>query len=238
MDKVYSETQQNLEKERKADWPIHDSGLLNSKEEYSYNNTFKGLYPPEFSDVRDYIEVRFSDRKGKAVGVDIGGMGSELFAGFSPGFFKKSIGVTLVDKRNSQEIDRDSEIGHEVLETDCFSAQGRNKLKYWLGDDKVDVIFEKMHGALLNYPDNPKFLMSILNRWYKLLGDKGLMFIQTPSLKEESLKQTQDFLDSIKDGKIPGLSLAYEVEGPNKFGNRIHLVLEKSANAPRTLIEE
>ncbi|NTV44515.1 MAG: hypothetical protein HGA67_02340 [Candidatus Yonathbacteria bacterium] len=235
--KVRQETEQNLEKEKEEDWPIQDSGLL-SGEEHSYNSTFENLYPPEFSDLRDYIETKLSDRRGNAIGIDIGGIGSKLFTEFSFNFFKKSAGITLVDKRNPQEINRDSEIRHKVLEADIFSNQGRNKLKHWLGEDNIDVIFEKMHGALLNYPDDPTFLITIFNRWYKLLGDKGLMFIQTPSLREDTLELARKFLDEIKNGKIGGITVNYEVKAPNKFGSRIHLVLEKNINAPESLIQE
>lgn len=228
-------TGQNLKREKEQGWNIYDSGLVSSEEGFSYDEVFEDIYPIEFANIRDFIEARLAQQKGKAVGIEFGGSGSRLFSEFSPGFLKKSVGVALTDPRNPRQKESDMEIRHDILEADIFSSRCYRDLDRWLEGDKVDVIFEKMHGGSKDLPDDPDFLASIFNRWYRLLGDTGLMIMEIPPLKKPAFEKFKKILEQMKNGEVPGLKLDYETRTPNSISKRIILILEKNKNAPKDL---
>jgi hypothetical protein len=106
-----------------------------------FASSFEHVLPPHYrSSLRKYIEQTLQKVKGKAVGVEFGGIGSNLSSGFTAGFFIKSIGVTLVDHRDPDELDfiqrRDKKINHQLLEGDIFSTDTYRFLDNLLGGGK------------------------------------------------------------------------------------------------------
>src|SRR5579859_3685773 len=63
----------------------------------SFQNFFAAVLPESEKSLRNYIEKILEGRKGKAIGVEFGGTGVTLFRGFTPNFFRQTVGVTLID---------------------------------------------------------------------------------------------------------------------------------------------
>ena len=131
-----------------------DSSLDNPREfdGASFVNSFKDLLPKGETSLRNYIETVLKEKKGSAIGIEFGGVGSRLFRGFTPDFFARSIAISLIDHRGWEHQlarlkERDGKIHHEVLEGNIFDFATYESLNRWLGDEKVDLIIERMgHG--------------------------------------------------------------------------------------------
>ncbi len=150
-----------------------------------FSLSFKDLLPHLETSLRNYIENILEEKKGKAVGVEFGGIGSRFFAGFSEGFFEKSFGVTLVDHRKSSHnfsilVEEDKQNHHEVIEGDIFDFKTYETLEKSLGHHKVDLIVERMGRGLEFVPIEPYTVAKVLNTWYELLDEGGMMFVQVP----------------------------------------------------------
>jgi hypothetical protein len=167
---------------RKEGWQHNNSPLRyhwNILRWMPYQETFRGVLPRGESSVRRYIEGALTDKKGVAVGIDLGGPGSSVFADFTEGFFKKSAGVTLVDHRKPRLIERDEKKHHIVIPGNIFDPQTYNTVRERLGEDKIDLIFERLLGAEDLIPNEPYAISRIVQEWWKLLDEGGIVFMQT-----------------------------------------------------------
>ncbi len=158
---------------------------LDSSNEGSFVNSFKDLLPKGEVSLRNYIETALKERKGSAIGVEFGGIGSRLFRGFTPDFFARSIAVSLLDHRGwahqlARLEERDRKIHHEVLEGNVFDPKTYESLNRWLNGEKVDLVIERMGQGLEFVPVEPYTIGRILQTWYNLLREGGFMFVQTP----------------------------------------------------------
>ena len=153
------------EGKRTADkpWTVENSPAT------SYAETFRELIP-EGEWLTDYVERKLSSRAGDAVGVELGGLGSELFAGFSPGFFKKTAGVNLSDYRESLTPDPtegDTERNHTVVTGDMLRHPTKQKVEEWLDGDKIDFLVKRMKGGEGHLPLDPFSMAKEADYWYK-----------------------------------------------------------------------
>lgn len=179
-----------------ADFKVKGKNLINYQDHYtildseisgneSFEDSFKYVLPAP-GDLRYYIQKTLEKRKMKAIGVEFGGVGSNLFAGFSDKFFAKSIGVTLVDHREKNiypehsSKEDDDKINHEVLVGDIFNSKTYESLNEKLNGAKVDLIISRMLKGLEFVPRDPYTVGKVLQVWYKLLNENGIMLVQTP----------------------------------------------------------
>lgn len=164
-------------------WDVQDSPLMPSRfslvSENSFHEAFKSTLP-EGTNLKGYVERVLGSRKGKAIGIEFGGLGSRLFNGFSKGFFERSLGVALFDSRSSlQQVD-DAESKHRVITGDLVVDKTSKSVDRWLRGEKTDLIVERMVGGLDEVPHDPYLLRQQANLYYRLLSDGGLMFVQIP----------------------------------------------------------
>ncbi len=173
-------------------WAIQNSTLLSPLDKeydhHSYEGTFQKLLP-EGVNLKEFIENSLSERKGQAVGIDIGGLGSQVFKEFSPGFFERSAGVVLTDTRIEHKVDprEDAMRGHSVIEGDLFKQETRKKIMEWLAGEKADLIFERMQGGLTLIPRDSRLVIESLRALYSVLRDNGLMLLQTSYRNQGSM---------------------------------------------------
>jgi len=149
-----------------------------------FRNSFRDILPKQERSLKDYIEKVLAKRKGEAIGIEFGGIGSRLFSDFTPGFFAKSVGVSLVDHREPEKLaiiqKGDEKINHELLEGDIFTDETHDRLNKLLRGKKIDLIIERMASGLEFVPLEPYRVSKILQIWYKLLREGGIMLVQTP----------------------------------------------------------
>jgi len=245
-EEVSKKTKNYKELETVEDWPDQNSGLLNGsyndledKLKSSYNSSFSGLFPEEFKDLKQYLESRLASKKG-VIGIELGGRGSKLFSEFSTGFIKRSLGVVLHDNRMEEERTQDTQRNHKVLSENLFSPKGKQATTNWLNGKKADLVFEKMEGA--HFPPEPGFMLTVFNRWYRLLSEEGIMLIQTSPMHVSSLEQVEQYLDTLED---KDLTIKYKRKkviikirqgGVMAYGGRLHIILEKKEGAPESLL--
>ncbi len=160
-----------------VNWGTVNSGLLTG--EYPFQERFAAVLP-DARNIKNYIEETFGNKKGQTVGLELGGIGSQLFSEFSPGFFHKTFGVTLIDNRYLYPRLVEN-TNHEVIEGDVFSEATVENVKTQLPLKQADVIFEGMVGALVCLPSRFDFFAGSASRWYKLLADGGLAFLELPT---------------------------------------------------------
>jgi len=170
----------NIRDER--DWGIYDLTLDPlQKEGASYARTFSFLTEPDGLpriSFKEYIEDILRGREGQAIGIDFGGVGSRVFRGFSKGFFKRTLGLTLGDGRGEDEKKIDRENGHDVIGGNMFDPIIRKRIKGWLNGQKVDLIFERMEGGLDCVNHDMRFVREALKQIYFILREGGVAFIQ------------------------------------------------------------
>jgi hypothetical protein len=180
---VESETE---EKPRVYKWinSPADGGEYVEGEGKPFAESFIGIIPNGEVSLSKYIEKSLYKKDGNAIGVEFGGVGSRLFSGFTPGFFDKSIGVSLVELRKNKDLiysqEEDREINHEILIGNIFYHKTYELLNKSLGGAKIDLIISRMAGGLEFVPREPYAVSEILQIWYKLLSEEGIMFVQTP----------------------------------------------------------
>ncbi len=164
--------------------------------------SFEGILPEEYPDLRTFIEDVLKERKGQAYGVEFGGIGVKSFDSFSKGFFKKTVGVTLVEHRDEYTMRQDGEShpAHTVIVGDILKLETYGKVKETLGTEKVDLIIERMALGLELIPVEPNKLAEVLKVWYELLNEGGMMLVQTTSNLSRVLDEWSRILqDKYKD---------------------------------------
>lgn len=165
-----------------------DSGIDEPGIGESFLKTFRRVLPDGEYSLRDYIEKALAPKRGQAIWIEYGGPGLSASREFTSGFFKQSIGVTLIDHLQDRSIDGEpvenpsaKKINHSIIEGDILSPETYDLIDKKLGGQKVDLIIERMAKGLKMMPPDPYFLGGILNEWYKQLGEGGLMFVQVPA---------------------------------------------------------
>jgi hypothetical protein len=135
---------------------------------------------------KHYIEETLSKDKGEGkdlTAIEFGGPGSNLFRGFTQGFFSKTAGVCLRDMRESAEKEVDAENNHIVIPGDILDIKDKGVLfkniREQLHVQKVNLIISRMLGPLSLIDKNLSVFDRILRNWYDLLEENGIMFIQT-----------------------------------------------------------
>ena len=65
-----------------------------------------------------------------------------------------------------------------------------------------------MHGGMEEFEGGLNVLAANLHRWYSLLDDKAIMFIQTPPIRDPDVApELKKFLDKLS--LVPGLDVSY-----------------------------
>lgn len=194
-------------------WRNTNSHLEQGHAFTTFQDTF-GRVVPKGHSLRSYIEFVIGEGlPGKAIGLEVGGVGSELFKSFSEGFLAASLAVSLTDYRTSEQKEDDATRHHECLTGDLSSPETYEKIESWLREKKFDFIFERMLGGLTFMPKEPLFLMSAFDALYGMLKENGAMFMQIPdslvpyvqTWKQNILKQYPEVLEiQIAEGSASG----------------------------------
>ncbi len=202
---IQTEEAARLQKEKPNtavyNWKFKNSSL-EGEGDASLSETFQMVLPDGSHGLKNYIESMLAQKKGRIVAVELGGIGSRLFAGFSERFIGRSLAISLTDYRTESERKSDSGRAHDVIAGDLFKEQTQKQALKWAGDDGVDLLFERLLGGIGFIPNEPYILIELLNKWYGALNDGGLMFIQVPTnldpLMGEWLKECAPFASDVE----------------------------------------
>ncbi|MGB9609100.1 MAG: hypothetical protein ACPL3E_01855 [Minisyncoccia bacterium] len=222
-EKLKQITKENIEVESKKNWDIYDSGLVSGENPLEFD--FLKLYPRGFKNLKDYLEKEYKKKKGKIIGIELGGPARRLFSDFSPGFIQKSFGVTLFDKRTEKEKKEDESRNHYVLTFDIFDEDFYEEIKKYIGDRGFDLMFERMEGGWVGFPEEREVFEFFIFRWYELLASNGMAFIQSPYvLNENNFSKWEEWLDHNK------INLGKELFDFVYEGKRFYIKIKKDLN--------
>ncbi|MEK7551019.1 MAG: hypothetical protein AAB532_00245 [Patescibacteria group bacterium] len=234
----FTRPQAHFTREEKHGWEVQDSPLLPRRldrfilgEEYSYHATFRSVLPEGTNLKTDIVGV-LGDRKGEAIGIDLGGLGSRLFADFPKGFFAKTQGVVLFDSRSMLQCTDDTVSNHGVIVGDITTDKTRESVDRWLGGKKVDLIIERMMGGLDEIPHDLHFLQKQFSVLYDMLSEGGIMFIQVPKF---ATKLASLWVDAAREESLGTIDVKQGIYHSNQYGSTVALRIRKLPGAPREL---
>ena len=144
--------------------------------------------------------------------VEFGGPGSELFKGFTPNFFKRTLGVCLKDIRDHEKKEIDDGNNHSVILGNIFEVLNTklsDEVKRSLDVEKVDLIISRLGGPLSSIKKNGAILDRLIRNWYDLLNENGLMFIQfqyVSSEEDNSRIEIEEWVNTIQK-KFPEVEI-------------------------------
>lgn len=167
-----------------------------------YGTCFNDCLPGQFREdrkdgLKNFIEATLGQEKGVKA-VDLGGPGTKLFTqGFSPGFIEKSVGVELFHPFDDLD---DLPASHSILLENIFNAKTPELIMERLGNQKVDLLMERMQKSLENIPSNSsEMLFDLLSRYYRIMSDNSLMFWQLPLIKFEVRDLMVSWIEKINE---------------------------------------
>lgn len=209
---------------RGPDWYVENSSLA------SFEVTFGGLFP-EGERLQGYIEKKLAHRGGSAIGMELGGTGSRLFSGFTPGFFQRTAGINLTDYRHFDNPDptaEDTSRNHTVIEGDILQRSTQRKISEdFLRGDKVDLLLKRMVGADSFLPCEPFLMARASNAYYQMVAEKGLLLIEVPVAFWDIIDDWGAHIEAKYAGK---LEVTMDANGPHGG-----VLLSKHAGAPEEL---
>jgi hypothetical protein len=173
------------------EWNYYDSTLGHIAQDFLFTLP-EDFIKKEFSAFsyvsifKKYIEKILSEgeEKHKLTAVEFGGPGSQLFRGFSPNFFSKTVGVCLEDIRDESWKETDESEHHLVVVGNVMEVQNDNllfRIRNKLASNKTDLIISRMRGPLLDIDKNGAILDRLIRNWYAFLNENGLIFAEFSS---------------------------------------------------------
>ncbi|HOX41153.1 MAG TPA: hypothetical protein PK263_03090 [bacterium] len=178
------------ESETEKYWYYSDSSLKHDGTDRSqepFSKTFFDVLPG--ADLKEYVEAMLANRKGLAVGLEIGGVGYNLFGDFSPDFFTRTAGIALVDRGERLSEPPQGVPNHSVIEGDIFEAETRRRVFQWVGPEGVDFVIERMGGGRQTWPEDPIHIIGIMSWIYSFVREGGLILAQLPYSQLKDLPQ-------------------------------------------------
>jgi len=154
-------------------------------------NTFERVLPKGTESMVAYIEDEFKDEEDPLTFAELGGNGSAIAAELTPGRFGESYGVDLLGKKRSKA---DKMRNHHILRGDLLLPKTYDQLRGSLKGKKLNLIIERMGRGMEASPDSVKTAAALLQVWYGLLADNGMMFVQIPTKFNVLLLKWADLL--------------------------------------------
>jgi hypothetical protein len=173
---------------KREDYGVYDSALD------SYETTFYQVLP-KGEKLKDYIETFLAERRGSAVGLELGGTGSRLFESFDSNFFEASAGVALGDPRTNKRKELDVRNGHLVISGDMTAPKTKDEVEEWLGTRKIDLLIKRVVGGSAHIPFDPGLMIHETRYWYSKMNERSLMFLETHAVPSLAIKRWSKFIN-------------------------------------------
>jgi len=178
-------------------WPLYDSGLANFAQEFMSVTPCDEKAEVEYPGLKmfgqeqaarlfvEYIRTILKpDSNHHLNALELGGPGSKLFSEFPEHFFEKSVGACLKDTKHPID-EKENGSGHKIIRGDLFSNDTYKKIENAFSGKGADLIISRIAGGLGKITHNPAIWANIARKWYKLLREGGLMFVQFRFLTED-----------------------------------------------------
>lgn len=165
-------------------WSAYDSKLESPDTlDGCFSNTFACVTPPGPT-FKEYITTQLKPLPGNRIGIELGGPASNLFSNFPKGFFTRTAGVTLADRRFPFKKLRDWSRRHHVIPGNLLEPSTVDSVENWLDQDSPSLVIQRIGGGIKLLPRDPFIFGTQLGYWYRQLSTPGLMFMQVPSVLE------------------------------------------------------
>lgn len=227
----------------KSIWPWSDSPLDDGPDlkVRSFRRSFDGVLPKGIESLRGYIESLLEAKRGTAVFIEFGGPARQIAKDFTPGFFDRSFGVTLVDeaKTNTSEevharVDAaDQTLNHTVIEADLLHASTYDDLRRRLDGRKAALIIERLGKGSDFAPEDMRTTGAVLKTWYEFLDDEGVMLLQIPVRYNGFLEAFVAHVEKTCGNTIEIRGYVGDYNG--QHGENSSLFIRKRPGAPATL---
>lgn len=212
-----------------------DTGLYGNERDMPFTLYFEGVVPKDEKDLGTYVKscIESTGKQGKALGIEFGGQGYSLFNDFeklSPGLFRKSLAVAFT-KNTKGDTDPDIRVAktdHTFQAGDLLKEETYKRVDEWRSGRKVAFIIERLAGGFKSMPQHPIMLANIFKKWYSMLDDGGVMFIEAPTSFGNILEAWGKFLKE-KHSDTIDFELAHNSHGSPVFR------LRKLKGAPEEL---
>lgn len=176
-------------------WGVYDSDLDNF--EISF-----GRLLPRGEKLKSFIETYLAGKRGRALGLELGGTGSRLFESFDQNFFAESRGVALGDSRTKQRKELDAKVHHGVIPGDLTSKYIKIEVDEWRDGRMLDLLIKRVVGGSIHIPHDPGFLLHETRDWYRRMGEHSLMFLETKGVHPYDLRKWRDVVNARSVNKI------------------------------------
>lgn len=207
----------------KDDWPTYGASIDD------YEKDFKPLL--ENGHIRDFIKNRSSP-----VVIDLMSPSDALASLFKkiPDKPKFGLAITLVDKRDIDQKQRDEKLGIKELAGNLLVGKTWARIRRELEGRKADLIIER---AVLGWEFLPKdnnLYVILLDRAWRLLSEEnGVLLVQAPREEEPSIASHIRFNKVIELLNINGVGTTYCSVDKGYGGWALKIV--KKENSPKRL---
>ena len=147
---------------------------------------------------------------------------------------KTGIAVSLKDKRDESQKERDSRLGITQIEGDLTRNATWKMIQETLGDKKADLIIERGAGAISLFPQNERLFAILLSKMWDLLSkNNGTMLLDALAPKHVFSNPSIEPLRWVRE-------LSY-YRIPNNFGysadlpDHVFVKIVKTPNSPKEL---
>lgn len=229
---------QSSEERNRPHWSFNSPLTKEKNDDFlgSFEQTFSKVLPSGENNFRGYIEKNIIslNRKGEALGLELGGQGSKVFGGFSEGLFKKSVGIALVDHRHILDKRDDTRRHHTVITENILSPNLDTVISEWSEGEGVDVIFERMMGGLeINPVQDPFIASQAFQKWYSWAREGSMMFLQVPVVLNPLMPEWRSLVRDASNGCVTTEFHPGHMDGFVDSGSTLHI--HKLPGAPKEL---
>ncbi len=201
---------------------------------------FKGVLG-ESLDINEFLFFRFPGREDLVL-IEVGGPGYGLRASMPQ--VARSYAICLEDKDiynySSKILDPTSHtvvsrvsVNNQQVPADLTQPETFRELSRVMSGTKADVLIERMYRGWKYIYQKPEVLFHILNKYYKLMSDNSVMFIQLIYKHPTDMEKFSEFINQVNLKFLGKLKIKFiKLSGMNYHYT---LLIEKFPGCPKEL---
>lgn len=114
---------------------------------------------------------------------------------------------------------------HNIVIGNIFDKKVYNKIEKIINGQKAELIVERMVAGFRNVPNSSIIIIVVLQKWYAMLNEGGLIFVETPVFLEDVIVE---WVKVLRSDYVKSLDVEFD---PGQGSLRIH----KLVGAPKVL---